>query len=255
MLALNDHLTIAVHGGGDSGGGFIGGVEGLLSFIEGLTQQTPAESFGALMPGIAALQNLHPLVVHFPIALLTVFFALDLIGSLARRQDWRQIAGSLLYLGTAFAGITVLAGLAAASTVAHGGNVHEIMEHHEHLGISVLSLAALLSVWRLLSKGHIAGPANSFYLVLAAILSGLLAFTADLGGLMVYKYGVSVEAADQINRAAAQAHEHEGNDAHEHGLPAAHPEAEVDDVKHDDSHHDAAAHGGAGHHHDHHHAH
>ncbi|AMK78874.1 MULTISPECIES: DUF2231 domain-containing protein [Methylomonas] len=249
MLGLNDHLSFAVHGGGDNGGGVAGGVESILSFLETLVQKSPSESFSSVLPGIAALQNIHPLLVHFPIALLTLFFTLDVIGSLAKRSEWRQIAGAFLYLGTVFAALTVAAGLAAAATVAHGGNVHDIMEHHEHLGISVLSLASILSAWRLLSKGHIVGPANSLYLLLAAILSALLAFTADLGGLMVYRYGVSVHAADQVNQAAAQAHEHEG--AAEDGLPAVHEEAEVDDLKQDDSHHDETAHGAAGHHHAH----
>lgn len=253
MLGLNDHLSFAVHGGGDNGGGVAGGVESLLSFLEVMVRQSPSESFNSVLPGIAALQNIHPLLVHFPIALLTLFFTLDLIGSLAKRSEWRQIAGALLYMGTVFSALTVAAGLVAAATVAHGGNVHDIMEHHEHLGISVLSLAAILAAWRLLSKGHIVGPANTLYLLLAAILSGLLAFTADLGGLMVYKYGVSVQAADQINQAAAQAHEHEG--VVEDNVSVIHEEVDVEELKPDDSHHDEAAHGSAGHHHDHHHAH
>ncbi|MDT4291749.1 DUF2231 domain-containing protein [Methylomonas sp. MO1] len=253
MWGLNDHLTFAVHGGGDNGGGVAGGVESLLSFLEVLVRQSPSESLDSLLPGVAALQNIHPLLVHFPIALLTMFFTLDLIGSVAKRSEWRQIAGAFLYLGTVFAALTVAAGLVAAGSVAHGGDVHEIMEHHEHLGISVLSLATALSAWRLFSKGLIVGPANTLYLLLAAILAALLAFAADLGGLMVYKHGVSVHAADQVNQAAARAHEHEG--AVEDSLPATHEEAEVEDLKPEDSHYDETTHGAAGHHHDHHHAH
>ncbi|MDX8126650.1 DUF2231 domain-containing protein [Methylomonas sp. OY6] len=253
MWGLNDHLTFAVHGGGDNGGGVAGGVENLLSFLEMLVRQSPAESFNSVLPGIATLQNIHPLLVHFPIALLTLFFTLDLIGSLAKRTEWRQIAGAFLYLGTVFAALTVAAGLVAAGSVAHGGDVHEIMEHHEHLGISVLSLAALLSAWRLLSKGLIAGPANTLFLLLAAILSALLAFTADLGGLMVYKHGVSVQAADQVNRAAALAHEHEG--VAPQNLPATPDETEIEDLNPEDTHQDETPHGPAGHHHDHDHAH
>lgn len=253
MLGLNDHLTIAVHGGGDSGGGILGGVEGLLSFIEGTLRQSPADTFASLLPGIAALQNLHPLVVHFPIALLTLFFALDVLGSIAKRAEWRRVAGAFLYLGTVFAGLTVAAGLAAAASVAHGGNVHDIMEHHEHLGISVLSLATVLSIWRLLGKGLIVGAANTLYLLLAAILSGLLAFTADLGGLMVYKYGVAVAAADPFNQAAAQVHDHEqAHDGSQAVLDETSRPAESSPAA---SHHDDAAHGVPGHPHNHSHAH
>ena len=251
MLGLSDHLTFAVHGGGDSGDGLASGVAGLLTFIEGLVRQTPSETFASLLPGISALQNLHPLFVHFPIVLLTLFFLIDAVGSLADRAEWRQVASWFLYLGTAFAGMTVAAGLLAANSVVHGGDVHEIMEHHEHLGISVLSLSAALSVWRLVGKGVIVGVANTLYLLLAAILCGLLVFTADLGGLMVYKYGVAVEAADKFNQAAALAHEHDESDT---PATADHPESDHDDVEHP-GHHDESVHEATGHHHDHQHAH
>ncbi|OAI12300.1 hypothetical protein A1507_02065 [Methylomonas koyamae] len=207
MLGLDSQIRFSIHGGADSGG-VAGGVDSLLAFLESAVRQSPAETFHGLLPGIAALQNLHPLFVHFPIALLSLFFALDLAGSLAGRAEWRRVAGWFLYLGVAFAGITVTFGFIAADTVAHGGDVHEIMESHEHLGISVFGLAAFLAVWRGIAKAHPAGPANAFYLALAGLLAGLLAFTADLGGLMVYKYGVSVEAAADANRAAALRHEH-----------------------------------------------
>ncbi|MCQ8182385.1 DUF2231 domain-containing protein [Methylomonas sp. SURF-1] len=207
MLELGSQIRFSIHGGADSGG-VAGGVEALLSFLETALRQSPGETFEGLLPGISALQNLHPLFVHFPIALLSLFFAVDLAGSLAARAEWRRVAGWLLYLGVGFAGITATFGFIAADTVAHGGDVHEIMENHEHLGVAVFGLAAFLAVWRGIGKTHPVGPANAFYLLLAGLLAGLLAFTADLGGLMVYKYGVAVEAAADANRAAALEHEH-----------------------------------------------
>ncbi len=207
MLGLDSQIRFSIHGGADRGG-VADGVDSLLTFLETAVRQSPAQTFHDLMPGIAALQNLYPLFVHFPIALLSLFFALDLAGTLAGRAEWRRVAGWLLYLGVAFAGITATFGFIAADTVAHGGDVHEIMESHEHLAISVFGLAAFLAVWRGIGKTHPAGPANVVYLLLAGLLAGLLAFTADLGGLMVYKYGVAVEAAADANRAAAALHEH-----------------------------------------------
>lgn len=209
MFDLSDYLVFAVHGGGDSSGGMAGALVSLLSFIEALVRQSPSESFAVLLPGVAALRNIHPLLVHFPIALLSLFFLLDVISSVAGRDEWRRVAGWFLYLGTGFAALTVAAGLMAAKSVAHGGNVHEIMENHEHLALSVLALAGGLSLWRWLAKGSVVGPANTLYVLLAAILCAMLAFTADLGGLMVYRYGVAVIAADEVNQEAALKHQHE----------------------------------------------
>lgn len=202
-----------VHGGADSGGGVAGAVEGFLRFVESLLSLSPGQMFAQVMPGISALDNLHPLFVHFPIALLFLFFAFDVFGSLAGKTEWRRVAGWFLYCGVVFAGLTMVMGLLAAASVAHGGDVHEIMETHEHLGISVFLVATVLAIWRWLAKGEINGAANTLYLIFATVLTALLIFTADLGGLMVYKYGVAVEPVAELNKEAATLHEHGADDA------------------------------------------
>ncbi|WP_031433156.1 DUF2231 domain-containing protein [Methylomarinum vadi] len=197
MFDTNNYLSFAVHGAqGKHGGGVAGTVEQLLAFLENLTTKSPTDIFATIMPGISAMANIHPLVVHFPIALFSFFVLIDLAGSLFGKQSWRQAASWFLYLGTIMAAATVAAGLAAAASVPHGDNVHAIMERHKHLGISILILSSVLSLWRLLSRGVIKGGANVLYLIIAVILGLLVVFTADLGGLMVYKYGVAVEAVN-----------------------------------------------------------
>jgi len=173
-----------------------------------------------LMPGIVSMDNIHPLLVHFPIAFLSAFFVLDVLGMLVHKPHWRGVASWLLYMGTVAAMFTVAAGVLAANTVAHGHNVHDIMERHEHLGLSVLALATVLSVWRMKTLNG-----NLLFVMLSALLCVLLALGADLGGLMVYKYGVAVEAApvpaDDHSHADNAAHplEHSHGDSqeHEHG--------------------------------------
>lgn len=217
----SSHIGFYVHGGADSAGGVAGTLESLLSFIESLLALSPAQMFTKIMPGISALDNLHPLFVHFPIALLFMFFVVDLLGSWFGRADWRRTAGWFLYCGALSAGLTMVMGLLAAASVAHGGDVHEIMERHESLGVAVFVLAAILAIWRWLAKGQISGAANTLYLLFAAILTSLLMFTADLGGLMVYKYGVAVEPVAEINKEAAALHQHGGDEhvgEHDHDV-------------------------------------
>jgi len=213
---MNNFLSFQIHGGADHGGGIADGIAGLLVFFEGLTAPDSPGVFPALMPGLFNMDNIHPLLVHFPIAFLSTFFALDVVGTLVKKQSWRNVASWLLYFGAIAAVFTVIAGFMAASSVAHGEEVHAIMERHEHLGVSVLSIAILLSAWRLKSGGIIQGGANSFFLVLAALLCVLMMLGADLGGLMVYKYGVAVKST-QIQEADVHEHDHEHpDDAHEH---------------------------------------
>jgi uncharacterized membrane protein len=192
---MNNFLSFQIHGGADQGGGIVESISSLLAFFENLSTQGPGEIFSSIMPGIAGMDNIHPLLVHFPIAFLSAFFALDVIATLAKKEQWRSVASWFLYFGTVAAVFTVIAGFIAANSVAHGENVHNIMERHEHFGVSVFSLALVLSVWRMKSGALIRGGANSFFLTLSALLCVLMLLGADLGGLMVYHYGVAVKAA------------------------------------------------------------
>jgi len=218
---MNNFLTFQIHGGADHGG-VAEWVATLLAFIEGLVGKSGPDIFGILMPGIASLDNIHPLFVHFPIALFSMFFLVDLLGKLAKQGQWRSVASWFLYLGTVSALLTVAAGLSAADSVAHGGNVHDIMERHEHLGLSILGLATLLSFWRIKSSGG----GNILFTLLSALLVVLVALGADLGGLMVYKYGVAVQAApvptDDHSHNGDTAHSHDHDHEHSHDEPHTH---------------------------------
>jgi len=211
MIDVYNFLSFQVHGGSaghKASDGVAGAVEQLLTFLESLVGLSPAEMFSVIMPGFNSLVNVHPLVVHFPIAFLVAFFLVDLIGSIIRNENWRQLAGGLLYLGTIAAGAAVFAGFLAAATVEHGDNVHLILERHKNFGISVLSLSVVLSIWRLLSGGVIKGAANIIFLLFAAVLNILIMLGADLGGLMVYKHGVAVEAVEETMMDYFQEHTH-----------------------------------------------
>ena len=56
---------------------------------------------------------LHPMIVHFPIALLIVGFVSDLLGALIKRDFFSKVGFSLLILGTL--------GVVAAWKRVHGG--------------------------------------------------------------------------------------------------------------------------------------
>lgn len=212
MMTMTPLLPFQIHGDADhSHGGLADSVAELLTFLEGLSNLGAGELFALFLPGIAAMDNIHPVLVHFPIAFLSLFFVLDLIGSLANKQHWRQVASWLLYFGAFFAVFTAIAGFIAANSVAHGNNVHAIMERHEHLGLLVTGFALVLAIWRAISGALPRGGANNFFLILAASLCGLMLLGADLGGLMVYHYGVAVKAVP-LGADAIQ-HLHGGNEA------------------------------------------
>ena len=194
MIDTINFITFQVHGGG-AGGGLAGALLSFFDFIDELLSKKPPEMFDFLFPGIASLDNIHPLFVHYPIAFFTIFLLIEAAGVLFKKPQWRYVASWLLYLGTIFSAFTVAAGLIAANSVEHNDAVHDIMEQHEHYGLSVLSMGLFLSAWRMLGWGLNSLFANCLFLFLSAVLCLILSFGADLGGLMVYSYGVALKPA------------------------------------------------------------
>jgi uncharacterized membrane protein len=148
----------------------------------------------AVFPGIAQMENIHPLIVHFPIALLNAFFVMELLGFVLKKGEFRVAATWMLYLGTLGALAAVSAGLWAAHTVPHTDEEHAIMIDHRNLGLIVLALAIVLSVWRIRVRGAFSFKWQVLHLALALVALAVMASGADHGGLMVYKYGVAVKA-------------------------------------------------------------
>jgi uncharacterized membrane protein len=204
FIAIDQFLP-SVHGGADAAGG---GLIGLLDkLLESASRGMEPGGSLQLLPGIQVLGfNVHPSLVHFPIAFLTAFFLLELLGTLLKHNSLRTSASAMLYCGAVGAVLAAAAGLYAASAVTHGQAVHEIMEWHEHIGLTVAGLALILSTWRLLLKHPLTGMAQALHLFLAGIMAAGIVFGADLGGLMVYQHGVAVQSLQQNN-----AHHHAGD--------------------------------------------
>lgn len=203
---MYNFLSWQIHGDADHAGGILETLTSLLTFFEGLTTEGGGGFFSALIPGLMSLDNIHPLLVHFPIAFLLTFFVVDLLGYLVKKPYWRELASYCLYFGAASSIFTVIAGFVAAYSVGHNETVHEIMLRHQYLGISVLTLSVVLSFWRFKSGVAIAGGANHFFLILSGLMCLLLLLGADLGGLMVYHYGTAVGTIQTPNNDSSHQH-------------------------------------------------
>ena len=199
----------SIHGGGgDPSGGMLALLDQLLERLAG----GGGDSGGwfELFPGIAVLGwNIHPLIVHFPIALLIAYFLLDVVGLAVRSAGLRFAARWMLQLGALGAVAAAAAGWFAAERVPHGGAVHEIMEWHGRIGFTVAGLALALAVWRFLVQERLSSMATAFQVLMSAILVAGMVFGADLGGLMVYGHGVGVRQLEQPGD-----HHHHGGSGH-----------------------------------------
>jgi len=156
-------------------------------------------------PPIPPLDGLHPLVVHFPIALLLVAPLLIVVGLLLRPEKGRSFlvaALLLMVLGTAGSFLAVASGEAAAKLAERGGPVDAMLEHHEEMAETVrmvftvltLVFATILLVPSLVRRPLGRGVTASLLVVFLAFYGAgalLLANTAHAGGRLVHEFGVT----------------------------------------------------------------
>ena len=199
FLSMIEPALPMIHGGHDGGSGLLGVVDKILEAL-----MSGIAGGWTLFPGIRDLGfNIHPMLVHFPIALLSLFVMADALGALLGKSHWRRFASSSLTLGALFSIPTLAAGLYAAHTVPHGAVVHQIMEHHENAGIAIVILSSSLALWRKWGGIPKDTMGRSFSTLLTLLLTGALVLGADLGAEMVYGHGVAVKTTtasdDQIH--------------------------------------------------------
>ncbi len=138
--------------------------------------------------GIEALQNVHPLVVHYPIALLTLAPVLYIIAWISKRDSWAWTALCMLALGTLGAAVAVWTGLRAGEGVMVAPSVREhILIHHKHVMITVFVMSAALCGWALAAR-PMPRRGRTVFVVLMLMMMLLLAVGADYGAWMVYGY-------------------------------------------------------------------
>ena len=90
---------------------------------------------------------LHPMLVHFPVALVVFAGILAVVAWIWNKPRLHQIARVNLIIGTLCAILTMISGLAAEGDVFTIDPQHDVLERHELLAMISLVLLVVLSVW------------------------------------------------------------------------------------------------------------
>ncbi len=153
--------------------------------------------FETILPGVQHLQNIHPLVVHFPIAFLVGAALFYFLSWIFRNQTFATTALLLLILGTLSAGAAVGTGLYAEEGVMVSRSVREhLLEYHEYIMLGTLGLSIVLSIWALVAR-PLPSKRRWVFLVLLVVLLGAMTVGADYGARMVYDYNAGGNACSQ----------------------------------------------------------
>ena len=135
------------------------------------------------------VDHIHPMVVHFPIALITLGFLAEIIYLFFRKEKlmkdfhfWLVTIGSLTAFAAYFSGAFLTGTVAPAATLVHSR--HELFA--ELTVFAALINTALMVYLKLEKKDETNLKWLSFFL--NAITVVLLTFTGHYGGVLVYDY-------------------------------------------------------------------
>jgi uncharacterized membrane protein len=173
------------------------------------------------LPPLPSWQAIHPLIVHFPIALLLIAPLFIVIGVMWKPNasfPFLLVALMLMALGTASTFIAAASGEAAGDLADQDSTVKAVLEQHEDLAenteiiFSALTLifAAILFVPRLLRRERnraIATILPLVFMVFYATGAISLVNTAHQGGRLVHELGVRAQMRPRA--VAVESAEHE----------------------------------------------
>ena len=150
-----------------------------------------------MLTGAQHLQNVHPLVIHFPIGLLMGAALFYFAAWIFKKEDLAKTGFWVLLLGALSLAVAVGTGLYAEQGVMVALTVREkLLLPHQQYMIATSIICFVMTVWAVIArpfpkKGRI------LFLILLLTMIGTMTIGADFGGRMVYDYNAGGNACHQ----------------------------------------------------------
>jgi uncharacterized membrane protein len=175
--------------------------------------------------------NIHPMLVHFPIAILAVAIIFDFVAFFLPREKkwWTEESTAFLYgVGAVAAIVVYYTGTLAADSVMLPAEAKSVLTEHADLAwitiwfYGVYAALRIAATWWASEKHRLKFHVGFFLLSLVGMY--FLFQTGEHGAKMVFEHGVGVKAVDIENPVQ---HDHstdheEGSDAHSEGEEGSH---------------------------------
>ena len=133
------------------------------------------------------LQEMHPALVHLPNALLPLAVGADVIGTITKNDPLLPFGQKAIGVAAIGAIGSAVTDLIAGEEVNVEGASEDMLITHRNLNFIATVVAGGMALWRFSHE-----KPNVACLGVGAVGVGLLAYTAYLGGKLVYEVGVGV---------------------------------------------------------------
>jgi uncharacterized membrane protein len=138
------------------------------------------------------MHPIHPMIVHFPIALLIASVVFDVLAFRWLTKSFHEASFYTLIGGLLGAVLAIVTGSLAEDLVVKGGAPKAIIERHETLAYAASALFAALLAMKILIRSERLRELPALSLAVGLVGLGVLSAAGYFGGNLVYEFGAGV---------------------------------------------------------------
>ncbi|CAI8173501.1 MAG: Uncharacterised protein [Prochlorococcus marinus str. MIT 9215] len=136
------------------------------------------------------MDTIHPIVVHFVIAMALISVLFDWIGVFTKRSSLFEVSFWNLLVATMAIFIAIIFGQVEAGLANPYGASRDILNYHSTIGWSLAGVLAVLTSWRYVARQKDPNILPKGFLILDGILAALVFTQVYLGNKLIWVYGL-----------------------------------------------------------------
>lgn len=136
------------------------------------------------------MDTIHPIVVHFVIAMALISVVFDLVGVVTKRQNLFEVSFWNLLVATLAIFVAIIFGQVEAGLANPYGASRDILNIHSTIGWSLAGVLAVLTGWRYVVRQKDPTVLPAGFLVVDGLLAALVFTQVYLGDKLVWVYGL-----------------------------------------------------------------
>ena len=147
------------------------------------------------------MDTLHPIVVHFVIAMGLITFVFDCIGIFARKPALFEVSFWNLLFATTAIFVAIIFGQVEAGLANPYGASSDILNLHSTIGWSLAGILSGMSAWRYVIRSKDPKQLPITFLGAGGLLSALIVVQVTLGNQLIWVYGLHTVKVVEAMRA------------------------------------------------------
>ena len=149
------------------------------------------------------LDVIHPIVVHFVIAMAMITVVFDLLGVFTGRRNLFEVSFWNLLVATVAIFVAIIFGQIEAGLATPYGASRDILNYHSTLGWSLAAILSLLTGWRYVARQKDPTVLPRGFLIIDSVLAILVFCQVYLGDKLVWVYGLHTVPVVEAVRSGA----------------------------------------------------